>query len=114
MKLVSVVVATYRRDKDLRRALESLANQSCSNMEIVLVDDNADSEWNSKVSEIVNDFREKFSEISLNHIVNNSNQGSAKSRNIGIEASSGEYVTFLDDDDLYLSEKIKNQANLLA
>ena len=113
MKLVSVVVATYRRDKDLRRALESLANQSCSNMEIVLVDDNADSEWNSKILEIVNDFKEKFSEISLNYIVNNPNQGSAKTRNIGIEASNGEYVTFLDDDDLYLSEKVEKQVEFM-
>ena len=113
MKLVSVVVATYRRDNDLKRALESLAKQSYSNIEIVLVDDNADSEWNSKVSLIVEDFKKNYPQILLNYIVNNPNQGSAKTRNIGIESSNGEYVTFLDDDDLYLQDKIKNQAEFM-
>ena len=46
---VSVVVATYKREADLERALESLAHQSYSDMEIVLVDDNGNSEWNEKV-----------------------------------------------------------------
>ena len=50
MKLVSVVVATYRREVELKNALESLAKQTYPNMEIVLVDDNGNDEWNSKVS----------------------------------------------------------------
>lgn len=108
-KLVSVVVATYRRDRELKKALCSLAEQSYRNLEIILVDDNGNAEWNGKVSAIVDEIRFLFPEISLKHIVNDQQQGSAKTRNIGIAASDGEYVTFLDDDDIYLSDKVTNQ-----
>lgn len=113
MKLVSVVVATYRRDDELKKALESIANQSYSNVEIILVDDNGNVEWNEKVNTIVELFRERFPLIYLQYIVNNPNQGSAKTRNIGIKAARGEYVTFLDDDDLYLPNKIKSQIEFM-
>lgn len=109
MKLVSVVVATYRRETELKNALESLAVQTYPNMEIVLVDDNGISEWNEKVAEIVAAFRSQFPEIPLQYITNTPNQGSAKTRNIGIEAAEGEYITFLDDDDVYLPEKVVRQ-----
>ena len=99
MRLVSVVVATYKRETELQKALASLAIQSYSNIEIVLIDDNGNVEWNNRVSEIVHRFRDKFPMVSLNYIVNERNQGSAKTRNIGIAAASGEYITFLDDDD---------------
>ena len=106
MKLVSVVVATYKREIELKKALESLAGQTYPYMEIVLVDDNGNEEWNRKVSEIVDEFRNSHSNIMLEYIVNTPNQGSARTRNIGINSAKGEYVTFLDDDDIYLPDKI--------
>ena len=114
MSLVSVVVATYKREKELARALESLAAQTYENIEIILVDDNGDSGWNAKVSDIVIRFGERFPGVSLTYIPNEVNRGSAKTRNIGIAAAKGEYVTFLDDDDVYLPEKIKKQAEFMA
>lgn len=111
--LVSVVVATYRRDTALKNALESLASQSYKDFEIVLVDDNGNSEWNAKVGAIVDKFRKDYPNIELNYIVNNPNQGSAKARNVGIDACMGEIITFLDDDDIYLEEKIKKQAEFM-
>ncbi len=113
MKSVSVVVATYKRDEDLKRALESLAIQSYSDMEIVLVDDNGNAEWNTKVAAIVAEFQGRHPEIKLNYIVNDPNQGSAKTRDIGIAAAQGEYVTFLDDDDVYLADKVKKQVEFM-
>ncbi len=113
MKFVSVVVATYRREKELKNALASLAEQTYPNMEIVLVDDNGIAEWNEKVAEIVAAFRSQFPEVSLQYIVNDPNQGSAKTRNIGIEAAGGEYITFLDDDDVYLPEKVARQVTFM-
>lgn len=109
MKKVSVVVATYKRDTDLERALDSLAIQSYLHMEIVLVDDNGNKEWNTKVSAIVDNFKANHPTISLKYIVNSPNLGSAKARNIGIEAATGDYITFLDDDDVYLTNKVKKQ-----
>lgn len=113
MKLVSVVVATYKRETDLKKALESLAKQTYSCMEIVLVDDNGDEEWNRRVSNIVDEFRNCYPKVVLEYIVNTPNQGSAKTRNIGINFAKGDYVTFLDDDDIYLPDKVKKQVEFM-
>lgn len=113
MKLVSVVVATFKRESELKNALESLAEQTYPHMEIVLVDDNGNDEWNSKVLKIVEVFRNRYPNIMLEYIVNKPNQGSAKSRNIGIHSANGYYVTFLDDDDIYLPDKIRKQVEFM-
>jgi len=113
MKLVSIVVATYKREAELKRALASLATQTYPNIEIVLVDDNADAAWNEAVSAVAEEFRGQFPQIPLQYIVNTCNRGSAETRNIGIEAAAGEYVTFLDDDDVYLPSKVEKQLSLM-
>lgn len=105
---VSVIIATYRRDVDLKRAIESIIKQTYGAIEIIIVDDNAEVEWNKKVDNII-------TEINVVHpiiyIPNEINKGSAETRNIGTRAASGEYITFLDDDDIYLPNKIKNQVS---
>ncbi|MDB8545633.1 glycosyltransferase [Turicibacter sanguinis] len=104
--IVSVVVATYKREETLRRAIESLAQQTYPNVEIIIVDDNANELWNDKVEKII----ERYAHLNrITYIQNKTNQGSASTRNIGIRAAQGEYVTFLDDDDIYLPDKITNQ-----
>lgn len=110
---VSVVVATYRREKELHLALESLAAQTYSNFEIVIVDDNGDAEWNKRVACIVEAFADKYPGMMLSYTVNDPNQGSARARNIGIDTAKGNYITFLDDDDLYLPGKIKRQVEFM-
>ncbi|MCQ2440827.1 MAG: glycosyltransferase [Clostridia bacterium] len=106
--LVSVIVPTYRRKNELQNALLSLVGQTYPNVEIVVVDDNADEVWNSVVADIVNTVSEK-SNCKIKLIENKSNLGSAKTRNVGINVANGEYITFLDDDDIYLPEKIEHQ-----
>ena len=100
---VSVIIATYRRDEPLRRAIASVKNQTYPDIEIIVVDDNADPKWNTVVESMVNSFE------SITYIKNEKNCGSAKTRNIGIFAATGDYITFLDDDDEYLPEKIEKQ-----
>ncbi|MBU5458068.1 sugar transferase [Oscillibacter sp. MSJ-31] len=104
--LVSVVMATYRRDQALRNALTSLAAQTYQNFQVVLVDDNDDGEWTAKVQAIVDEFKDQ---ISIHYIVNEHNMGSAATRNRGIAEAKGQYITFLDDDDVYLPPKIEMQ-----
>ena len=111
MKIVSVVVATYRRHESLKRALESLCSQTYKNFEVVLVDDNGDFEWNNRVNDIVETFRQANPTVLLNYICNKENKGSAETRNIGIRSARGQYVTFLDDDEVYLPQKIERQVN---
>lgn len=110
MPLVSVIVATYRREESLKKALESLEQQTYPNVEVVLVNDNDDTHWNGIVREIA----EKLSSVSkLRLVENHPNLGSARARNAGIEAAAGEYITFLDDDDIYLPEKIQKQVTAM-
>ncbi|MDR4925434.1 glycosyltransferase family 2 protein [Peribacillus simplex] len=105
---VSIVVATYRRDSALNKALLSLICQTYKFIEVIVVDDNADDIWNKKVVDNITKVQSQFHQ-GLIYIQNKKNMGSAETRNIGIKAASGEYITFLDDDDIYLPNKIKNQ-----
>lgn len=107
--LVSVVIATYRRKRELSLALSSLAAQTYPNIEVVLVDDNGDGAWNETVSTIADTFHAQAPDILFQRLVNRPNQGSAGARNAGIRAAHGEYITFLDDDDIYLPGKVSNQ-----
>lgn len=113
MPRVSVIVATYKREQELKRALESLREQQFKDFETIIVDDNADLEYNSKVSAIVDTFKRENPQMSITLITNEQNMGSAETRNIGIRASAGEYITFLDDDDVYLPEKIKKHLEFM-
>lgn len=105
---VSIVIATRRREKELERALASVAGQTYRELEVVLVDDNADTVWNEKVQRIVRKWREK-TDIPLRYLQNAEKCGSAETRNRGIRAAGGTYITFLDDDDKYLKKKVENQ-----
>lgn len=110
LPLVSVIVATYHRERELKRALASLVKQTYPHMEVILVDDNAEVSWNLKVEKVVEQWKSKTN-IPLHYIQNKKNCGSAESRNRGIGAAKGKYVTFLDDDDKYTPEKISHQVS---
>ncbi len=106
---VSVIVPTFRRDWELRRALCSLAEQTFSEFEIIIIDDNGDAVWRNKTLEILSEIRHNYAHIELNYIQNPESLGSALARNVGVQIAKGKYITFLDDDDEYLPEKIARQ-----
>lgn len=110
--MVSIIVATYRRNTELRKALESLITQSYSNIEIIVVDDNVDAVWNKIVKDIVLEVQ-NLQATNIVYICNDSNEGSAKTRNIGIGAAKGRYITFLDDDDEYEVMKVEAQVSAM-
>ena len=108
MPKVSVVVATYKRKEALQKAIESICAQSYSDVEILVVDDNANDEWNNVAEEIAKKFDNR-----VVYIRNERNLGSAQTRNRGLEAATGKYGTFLDDDDEYLPQKIEKQVGFM-
>ncbi len=110
---VSVIVPTYRRAESLGKALDSLGRQTCRDFEVLVVDDNGDSGWNETVCQIVTGFQHSYPAMAVQLLVNRENLGSARARNVGIAAAEGEYVTFLDDDDLYLEDKLKLQLQFM-
>lgn len=98
--LVSIVIPTYNRANLVRRAIESAINQSYSNLEIIVVDDaSADN-----TEEVING----MGDSRIRYIRHKTNQGAA-TRNTGILAATGEYVAFLDSDDVWLQDKIEAQ-----
>jgi len=103
---VSVIIATYRRDVALKKALLSVINQTYDEIEIIVVDDNAEAGWNTIVKDIVTEVNSIHPVL---YIQNETNKGSAETRNVGIRIASGDYITFLDDDDIYLPNKVKTQ-----
>lgn len=107
--LVSIVVPSYKRDnKMVGRAIHSLLSQTYKNIEVILVDDNAKEEhkaFREGLMELVNNINDDR----LIYVQNEKNLGGSGARNVGIEKSKGEYVTFLDDDDEYLPEKVEKQ-----
>lgn len=106
---VSVIVPTYRRDWELKRALKSLLEQDFLNFEIIIVDDNCDPAWNQTVMDIMEALKHACPAIMMKYVRNQVRLGSAESRNAGVLAAEGAYITFLDDDDEYLCRKIPRQ-----
>ena len=105
-RLVSVVIPTYSRPELLPRAVNSVVKQTYQNLEILVVDDNAeDPDSRSQVAEILDSFHDERIRL----IRNQRNLGGALSRNVGIENSHGEFIAFLDDDDEYYPTKIEKQ-----
>ncbi|WP_297637059.1 glycosyltransferase family 2 protein [uncultured Clostridium sp.] len=104
---VSIIVSTYRRKESLERALKSLIEQTYRNIEILVIDDNEDSKWNEEVKSTVLN----LGDSRIKYIKNKKNLGSAETRNRGIYAADGVYITFLDDDDVYGKYKVENQVN---
>ncbi|WP_455720069.1 glycosyltransferase family 2 protein [Agathobacter sp.] len=111
-KLVSVVIPTYGRAEMLTRALDSVKNQTYENIEIIVVNDNPENTENAKV---VNRIVEQYGQLKkgITLIKNITNVGGAEARNIGLRATNGEYVSFLDDDDEILPKKIEEQVKYL-
>jgi glycosyltransferase involved in cell wall biosynthesis len=94
--LISVIVPVYNAEKYVERCVNSICNQTYSNLEIILVNDGSTD--NSK--SICEELEKNDSRIIL---LNQENGGSSIARNTGIEKASGELITFVDSDD-YIDE----------
>ena len=105
-KYVSVIIPTYNGSETIGRALESLKNQSMKNFEVVIVDDNGVGTKEQLATENVISKYKKA--LNIKYIAHKRNNNGAAARNTGIHESEGEYICFLDDDDIYLEDRIKN------
>lgn len=98
MPKVSIVVPIYNVEKYLKRCLDSLVNQTFRDIEIICVNDCSPD--NSQ--KIIDEYVEKYPQM-INVVVNQVNCGLGKSREIGINKSTGTYIMFVDSDD-YVEE----------
>lgn len=108
---VSIIIPTYKRPEFLKRAIDSAVNQTYKDIEIIVVSDNdIDSEYEKETLEIVSKYKELKNFKYLPAI---GNQGGCYARNRGLEIAEGEYINFLDDDDVLHNDKIEKQIQLL-
>jgi len=96
--LVSIVIPTFNRASDLKRALTSLISQTYPNWEAIVVD-NYSSDNSTDVVNSFNDNRIKYFKKNNNGLI-------AISRNFGISKSKGDYIAFLDSDDWWTFDKL--------
>ena len=106
--LVSVIITTYHNEKLLNRAVESVLHQTYERIELIVVDDNPPESNARKATEAV---MEKYPQaVYLKH---SENRNGAAARNTGIRAAKGEYIAFLDNDDVYFSGHVADCVNIL-
>jgi glycosyltransferase involved in cell wall biosynthesis len=103
--LVSVVLPAWNREQYIRGAIKSVLRQVHRNLEVVVVDDGSEDGTVDVVRRIADD---------RVRLITQPNQGAAKARNTGIAAARGEYIAFLDADDLWKPEKLVRQMTLFA
>lgn len=105
--LVSVLVPTYKRSNLLPRALDSILAQTYKNIEIVVVDDNLpESVHRAQTEELIGRYKDCGK---LKYVQTSGATGGGAARNFGLKHCSGDYITFLDDDDRYLPDKVETQ-----
>jgi glycosyltransferase involved in cell wall biosynthesis len=97
--IVSIVIPTYNRAFELKRALQSVLFQSYSNFEVLVVDNNSHDATDSIVDGF-KDIRIKLFKVNNNGVI-------AISRNVGIRQSLGKYIAFLDSDDWWMPKKLE-------
>ncbi|MBF0522910.1 MAG: glycosyltransferase [Candidatus Omnitrophica bacterium] len=107
MMKVSVIIPTYNRAQYLKHALDSVFQQTYTDFEVVVVD--GGSIDNTK--EVLNDYKSAYQGKIKCFFCEN--KGAAAARNFGVKHASGEWIAFLDSDDLWLPYKLEQQIKFL-
>ncbi|SDZ46632.1 Glycosyltransferase involved in cell wall bisynthesis [Evansella caseinilytica] len=100
---VSVIIPTHNRAKLVKKAVESVLNQTYKNLEIIVVSDGSTDDTDFVINEC------KKSDQRIKYISYHPAKGGNIARNIGIKNAKGEFMAFLDDDDEWMPEKLELQ-----
>src|SRR5512142_3137266 len=107
---VSVIIIFLNAERFIDEAIESVFAQTCSDWELLLVDDGS----NDKSTLIAHHYAEQYPErVHYFEHQNHQNCGMSASRNLGIHHVKGRYIAFLDADDVWLSHKLEQQVAIL-
>jgi glycosyltransferase involved in cell wall biosynthesis len=104
--LVSIVIPTFNRANLLLRSIQSVIDQSYSNIEILVVDDCS--------SDNTKDVVESFHDDRIRYFRHEKNLGAVAARNTGIAKARGEYIAFQDSDDFWLPSKLERQMRVFS
>ncbi|MEW4922393.1 glycosyltransferase family 2 protein [Algibacter sp. 2305UL17-15] len=104
---VSIITATYNSGCFIAETIQSVLNQSHTNWELLIIDDAS----TDNTFQIVNAFSKANSKIKV--FQNTVNEGAAITRNKGVKAAEGDYIAFLDADDLWKPNKLEKQLDFM-
>jgi glycosyltransferase involved in cell wall biosynthesis len=107
LQLISIITANYNGEKFIAQTIESVLNQSYQNWEMIIIDDCS----NDKSIEIIKKYQLLDSRIKL--IALEKNSGAAVARNYGIDKVKGDFIAFLDGDDLWKEDKLEKQITFM-
>lgn len=105
MASVSVIVTCYNKAKFIKETISSVLRQTANDWELIIVDDASTDDSVSIVKELAEDKRVKL-------IVNGSNKGANFSRNLGLKLAVGQYIVFLDGDDILTNNCLERRMNI--
>ncbi|MBA3018056.1 MAG: glycosyltransferase [Proteobacteria bacterium] len=100
-QLVSVIIPTYNRGWAIKEAIDSVLAQDFTDFELIVVDDGS----TDNTQDILNSYKEDII------VLHQENKGVSAARNRGIASASGQYIAFLDSDDLWLPQKLSTQVD---
>ncbi|RJR18173.1 MAG: glycosyltransferase family 2 protein [Desulfobacteraceae bacterium] len=100
--LVSVIIPAYNAEKWIRASVESALNQTWQNIEVIVIDDGS----NDQTYCILQTVQNKNVKV-----ISQGNRGAAAARNKGLQIAQGDYIQFLDSDDILETGKIRSQLN---
>ena len=106
--LVSVITPAFNSGRFIAETINSVLSQTYQNWELIIVDDGSTDE----TVRIVKSFQEKDNRIKL--FENESNKGSAFSRNLALRNAKGKWIAFLDSDDIWHPEKLEKQIKFMT
>ncbi|OKH33364.1 glycosyl transferase family A [[Phormidium ambiguum] IAM M-71] len=104
MPLISVIIPVYNGEKTIQETIESVLNQTFSDLELIIINDGSQDATLDVVSHIRDERLKVFSYP---------NAGVAESRNRGISLAKGDYISFIDADDLWTKDKLESQLKAL-
>lgn len=107
-KMVSVVIPMYNSEKTIRRALESVINQSYKTIEVIVVNDGSTDNSRNIVEQFIKD-NESYNIV----LIDQNNSGPSVARNKGIQVANGDYIAFLDSDDYWERDKLSEQVKIM-
>ena len=104
MSLISVIIPAYNAELTIEETIAAVREQTVTNFELIIIDDGSTDRTVETVNKI---------EDSRIRLLSYQNEGLPTARNRGIENASGEYIAFLDADDLWTKDKLEKQLAML-
>lgn len=105
--LISIIIPFYKKKEYIAQTINSIIKQSYKNFELILIYDDPDKSDLRYVKKILKNIKRK------KIIINNNNMGAGLSRNLGILKAKGKYISFIDSDDIWKKDKLKNQLSFM-